>query len=124
TLEEMKPLGGRRQIRSQAVLGRNALPNNMGNFLNSISQANTAGGGRGDGTAIGTLADQVYQDALDAQNMSPEELAKALPAMTERSNRLMTILNRARTQYKNKARNTELTDEQSVAATQMVNSIN
>lgn len=124
TLEELKPLGGRRQIRAQAVLGRNALPNNMGNFLNSISQANKAGGGRGDGTAIGTLADQVYQDALDAQNMSSEELAKALPAMTERSNRLMTILNRARTQYKNKARNTKLTDEQSVAATQMVNSIN
>lgn len=124
TLEELKPDGGRRRLRTQAVLGRNALPNNMGNFLNAISTANAAAGGKGRGIDIGALANSVYQDALDAQNMSPEELAKALPDMTERSNRLMTVLNRTRTQYRNKARDTALTDEQVIAANQMVSSIN
>lgn len=124
TLEELKPEGGRRRLRTQAVLGRDALPSNMHNFLKSVSQANKAGGGRGTGAEIGALSEQVYQDALDAQYMSPEELAKALPAMTERSNRLMTILNRTRTQYQKKARDTSLTDEQSIAANQMLKSIN
>lgn len=124
TLEEIKTNTQGRQLRTQAVLGRNSLPTLVPSFLESVSQANKAGGGRGNGEAIGTLAEDVYQDALDAQNMSPEELAKALPAMTERSNRLMRILNRARAEFKSKARNTKISPEKAQAATQMVTAIN
>lgn len=94
----------------------------MLSFLNSIAAANKSKGGGGTGADIQALLNNVYNNAVDAQYMSKDELTKKLPKMQEEANRLMTIINRSRDAFADKSRSS--TGQQKQNAQSMVNSIN
>lgn len=124
TLEQLQLNDGRRIDKTNALVANRKPIDNTTNLLNSIAAANKAGGGGGTGQDIRILAEQVDKDAVDAQYLSQEDLAKNLPAFTERSNRLLTILNRARKEFTAKSRQTNLPEDQVEAAKYMVSAIN